>query len=69
MNLIANRPLPIYGRWTPARPRNAAPQDHDLPILAIEQNAGVKLDWELMIGDGVQPALALGAERRWQGRR
>jgi hypothetical protein len=48
---------------------NAPPQDHDLPVLAREQNPIVSLDWDVLIAAGVQPALVLGAERRWQGRR
>ncbi len=69
MNLIANRTHPGYGRWQPAKTRAAAVQDHDLPILATEENPVVSLDWEPLILSGVQPALALGGERRWSGRR
>ena len=43
-------------------------QDHDLPILALEQSTP-RLDWEALMGDGVQPALLVAGERRWHGRR
>ena len=44
-------------------------QDHDLPILALEEASTLQLDWDELIEDGVQPALLVGGERRWQGRR
>jgi hypothetical protein len=44
-------------------------RDHDLPLLAREQAPAVWLDWDELMAAGVQPALPLGAERRWQGRR
>jgi len=44
-------------------------QDHDLPLLAWQEHPKVWLDWEPLLAAGVQPALILGAERRWQGRR
>jgi hypothetical protein len=44
-------------------------QDHDLPILALEEASTPQLDWDELIGEGVQPALLVGGERRWQGRR
>ena len=48
----------------------AAPTaDHDLPILAVELENAPRPDWEALLGDGVQPAIFLGAERRVQGRR
>ena len=43
--------------------------DHDLPVLATRESPAVMLDWEPLLAAGVQPALILGAERRWQGRR
>lgn len=43
--------------------------DHDLPVLAKERNPIAPIDWEPLLAAGVQPALVLGAERRWQGRR
>lgn len=50
--------------------RNAAPnEEHDLPLLAKDLNPIVWIDWEPLLAAGVQPALVLGAERRWQGRR
>lgn len=69
MNLIANRMHLRHDRWQPAKARTAAVQDHDLPVLAARENPVVCLDWEPLILSGVQPALALGAERRWSGRR
>lgn len=44
-------------------------QDHDLPILALEEASTLQLDWDELIDDGVQPALLVGGERRWHGRR
>ncbi len=56
-----------------ARRRKAATHassfDHDLPVLAKERNPVAPIDWEPLLAAGVQPALVLGAERRWQGRR
>jgi len=46
-----------------------ATPDHDLPMLAIEQQPHVQIEWEVLMGNGVLPALILGAERRLQGRR
>ncbi|HUI99886.1 MAG TPA: hypothetical protein VLY46_06595 [Usitatibacter sp.] len=44
--------------------------DHDLPVLAAEQAAAApRLDWEALMGDGVQPALLVDGERRLHGRR
>lgn len=47
--------------------RADAEQDHDLPVLAIEINPRVQLHWESLMGDGIVPALILGAERRCRG--
>ena len=44
-------------------------QDHDLPILALEEASTLQLDWDELIEEGVQPALLVGGERRWHGRR
>ena len=44
-------------------------QDHDLPILALEEAATPHLDWEALMRDGVQPALLVAGERRRHGRR
>lgn len=44
-------------------------QDHDLPILALEEASARQLDWDELIEEGVQPALLVGGERRWHGRR
>ena len=43
--------------------------EHDLPLLAAQHELPRRPDWESLIGDGVQPSLALGAERRLQGER
>lgn len=64
-------------RWVPtAAPprkllklRKTIVQDHDLPVLAKEENPLAPTDWEPLLANGVQPALILGAERRWQGSR
>lgn len=69
MNLIANRVHPRHDRWQPAKARPAAVQDHDLPVLAKEENPTVSLDWEPLLLAGIQPALVVGGERRWHGRR
>ncbi len=44
-------------------------QDHDLPVLAMDEIAAPRLDWDALMRDGVQPALLVGGERRWRGRR
>ena len=69
MNLIANRVHPRHDRWQPAKARPVAVQDHDLPVLAKEENPTVSLDWEPLLLAGIQPALVVGGERRWHGRR
>ncbi len=66
MNFVTHRARPSVHSRDVAR---AAPQDHDLPVLAKEDHPAVNLDWEPLLLSGVQPALALGAERRWSGRR
>ena len=47
----------------------AAPQDHDLPVLAFEMFPPARVDWEQALDDGFGPALILGAERRLHGLR
>ncbi len=59
---------------TPPRNVRAAklpppPQDHDLPVLAVEESAMSRIDWEGLMHDGVQPALLIDGERRRHGRR
>ena len=67
MNFVTHRARPsVHSRDAAARP---AVQDHDLPVLAKEENPTVSLDWEPLLLAGVEPALVLGGERRWQGRR
>lgn len=43
--------------------------DHDLPVLEAQEMAERRVDWEALMREGVQPALLIGGERRWQGRR
>ena len=43
--------------------------DHDLPVFVAPETAAPRLDWERLMEEGVQPALVVGGERRWQGRR
>ena len=43
--------------------------EHDLPLLAAQYELPRRPDWESLFGDGVQPAIVLGAERRLQGER
>ncbi len=43
--------------------------DHDLPVLAAGYELPHAPDWESLIGDGVEPSLVLGAERRLEGSR
>ena len=43
--------------------------DHDLPLLAAQEQPAQRPDWESLFGDGVLPALLLGAERRLDGAR
>ena len=47
---------------------NVDPQ-HDLPILAVQENPRVPLPWQSLMDDGIMPALLLGAERRIAGGR
>ena len=58
---------------TPRRDVRATKQpqvpDHDLPVLAAEEKDQPRLDWEALMREGVQPALLIGGERRWHGRR
>ncbi|HET9576574.1 MAG TPA: hypothetical protein VFP44_02040 [Usitatibacter sp.] len=70
MNLSIDRWIPSAA---PARRmlkvRKTDVQDHDLPVLATAENPPAVIDWEPLLAAGVHPALILGAERRWQGRR
>lgn len=58
-----------------AKPRNVRAvkrplvQDHDLPILALEEAGAADVDWETLLREGVQPALLVEGERRSRGRR
>lgn len=49
--------------------RAAGVADHDLPLLAAACDLPRPADWEALLAKGVEPALALGVERRWSGRR
>ncbi|HET7729075.1 MAG TPA: hypothetical protein VFK48_03495 [Usitatibacter sp.] len=69
MNLIARHYPRAPDALRAPEPRRPTVQDHDLPVLGIERNPRVRLDWDSMLAAGIQPALILGAERRWQGRR
>ena len=68
MSLIAEDPRPVLlpRRSPPSRPAVA---EHDLPILAVEQDPHPRPDWETLLAGGVEPCLALGAERRLHGSR
>ena len=66
MNFVTHRARPSVHSRNVARP---ASQDHDLPLLAKQENPTVSLDWEPLLLAGVQPALVVGGERRWHGRR
>ncbi len=44
-------------------------QDHDLPLLALEESPTPRPDWDALMRDGVQPALLVDGERRRDGRR
>ena len=55
---------------TPRRNVPASPvQDHDLPILAAEEMPARETDWKPLLEAGIEPALLIGGERRWHGRR
>jgi len=43
-------------------------QDHDLPVLAVEETPA-QTDWKPLLEAGIQPAHFIGGERRWHGRR
>lgn len=69
MKIATRKP---HARTPPRNVRAAKPpsvQDHDLPILALEEASARQLDWDELIEEGVQPALLVGGERRWHGRR
>jgi hypothetical protein len=55
-------------RNLPASIRPPVP-DHDLPILAMEEMPAREEDWKTLLETGVEPALLIGGERRWHGRR
>jgi len=44
-------------------------QDHDLPILAVEEMPARQVDWKSLLEAGIEPAQFIGGERRWHGRR
>ena len=69
MKIAVHKPR---GRTAPRNVRAAKPspaRESDLPILAMEQAPMQTLDWEALMHDDVQPALLIGGERRWHGRR
>ena len=49
--------------------RAAGATGHDLPVLAAAHDLPKPVEWEPLLAKGVQPALFLGAERRWSGNR
>ncbi len=59
---------PQESRQPPWR-RADADQGHDLPVIAIDINPRVQVQWESLMADGIVPALILGAERRSRGPR
>lgn len=69
MKLVGELQRAMHPREFRAPRAAAVAADHDLPILALGEHPRVTLDWDALLADGVQPAQALGAERRWQGRR
>ena len=54
---------PQESRQPPWR-RADGEQDHDLPVIALDMNPRVQVQWESLMNDGIVPALVLGAERR-----
>ena len=48
---------------------SAAPSTSDLPVLALEENPRHIPAWDELLAQGVEPALVLGAERRYRGPR
>lgn len=67
MNLIVDDPR--ITRMSPQLDFTPAPADHDLPLLAAQEEPAFRPEWEELLDTGVQPALILGAERRSQGKR
>ena len=49
--------------------RAAGAIDHDLPLLAAAHELPRPTAWEPLLEAGIEPALVLGAERRWSGKR
>ena len=66
---VASKPRAANARRNVPVPIPPAVQDHDLPILALEQMPARETDWKPLLDEGIQPAHFLGAERRWHGRR
>lgn len=66
---VASKPHAAIPRRNVPAPYPPQPQDHDLPILGVEESPRALLDWEPLLEAGFPPALALGAERRTHGRR
>jgi hypothetical protein len=49
--------------------RAAGAVGHDLPVLAAAHDLPKPVQWEPLLARGVEPAMFLGAERRWSGKR
>jgi hypothetical protein len=67
MNLIAKATRKTT--MSPHLDFTPAPTDHDLPVLAVQEEPAFKPEWESLHAVGEQPALILGAERRTSGHR
>lgn len=67
MNLIVDDTR--ITRMSPQLDFTPAPNDHDLPVLAAQEEPAFRPEWEALLDEGVQPALILGAERRTHGKR
>lgn len=68
MKVASKSRAAVPARNVPAAKRPPV-QDHDLPILALEELPGREADWKSLLEAGVEPALLIGGERRWHGRR
>lgn len=65
---VASKPHAAAPRRNVPAPKPPV-QDHDLPILAVDEAPARETDWKSLLDAGVQPAHLIGGERRWHGRR
>jgi len=65
---VASKPRAATPRRNVPASNRRPVQDHDLPLLAVEEMPA-QTDWKPLLEAGIQPAHFIGGERRWHGRR